>query len=469
MKTTHKNVLNRPFSQKVSILNFLKIGVVLALTFEMAGAFAESVPPARISDSVSMQNEAVSAISIATCPAGQVLSGGVCVALSSGTTVLSCGFGQVLSNGACINLPTAPTACASGTVLSGGVCVPLATVTPSCPAAIASTQTLVCPAGQTGQIDQVRTTTCDISTGYIWKAGAWSTTSNTCATIASSLCPTPVPEATRTPDCPAGQTGTYTQTRTNTCDATTGFTWSSTAWVTTSSSCTRTCPPGTKPDETFPGATCPSGQTGSQDLGRSVTCNGTTGAWETGNWAVTSSSCVSPSYTCSAASMPASTDTGTCPTGQTGSTSLTRSVTCDTTTGNWTADATWTTASSACSYTCSDATKPAATRPGACPAGQTGNTVESHSVTCNGANGTWSEGTWAKASDGTCAAPPPPAAAAGCPATSSTYNQCGLTVDIGAASVGYAGSVTLWGGICGVMTYVCLSTGWEMSFTAGGG
>lgn len=62
MKTTRKIVLNRLFVKKVSMLNFLKIMAVFALSFEMKGVVAEDRPPTRVADSVSMTNEAVSAI-----------------------------------------------------------------------------------------------------------------------------------------------------------------------------------------------------------------------------------------------------------------------------------------------------------------------------------------------------------------------------------------------------------------------
>lgn len=116
-------------------------------------------PPSRIADSVSPLNEAISAIRVPSCPAGQVMSGS-----------------------SCIYLPTAPTACASGTILSGGVCVPMPSYTTSCGTAIASTQSIPCPSGQTGQIDQSRTVTCNASTSYAWVPGSWTTASSSCVT-----------------------------------------------------------------------------------------------------------------------------------------------------------------------------------------------------------------------------------------------------------------------------------------------
>ena len=96
----------------------------------------------------------------------------------------------------------------------------------------AQTQTLACPGGQTGSIVRTRTYSC---TGTTWSPGPYVTTSNTCSS-APTTCTgqQPSPE-TQTLSCPAGQTGSIVQTRTYSC---VGTTWTPGAYVTTSNTCT---------------------------------------------------------------------------------------------------------------------------------------------------------------------------------------------------------------------------------------
>ena len=84
------------------------------------------------------------------------------------------------------------------------------------------TQTLACPAGETGSITQTRTSTCP---GPV--TSDWVTVSNTCATSC-----VPVSPLTQTLACPAGETGSITQTRTSTCPGPV-----TSDWVTTSNTC----------------------------------------------------------------------------------------------------------------------------------------------------------------------------------------------------------------------------------------
>jgi len=94
------------------------------------------------------------------------------------------------------------------------------------------TQVQGCPAGQTGSITQTRTFSCS---GTTWVPGPFVVTSNTCTTTPQT-CTTPQPPAeTQTVQCPAGQTGSITQTRTYSCI---GTTWVAGPFTTTSNTCT---------------------------------------------------------------------------------------------------------------------------------------------------------------------------------------------------------------------------------------
>ena len=108
-------------------------------------------------------------------------------------------------------------------------CTPAtATCTPLSP----QTQTLSCPAGQTGTWTQGRTSSCAAgATSPTWSA--WTDTTNTCT--APVTC-TPLAAQTQTLSCPAGQTGTWTQTRTSSCAAgATSPTWG--GWADTVNTC----------------------------------------------------------------------------------------------------------------------------------------------------------------------------------------------------------------------------------------
>ena len=332
----------------------------------MAGATVPGVPVVSANDQQDSvgSNEALPGIANTSCPTGQVFSGGTCVPL---TTLLpadpTCPYGQVLSGGSCISLPTTPTNCASGTVLSGGVCVPLtSTPAPTCPASPATTQSLACPSGQTGLINQSRTATCNASTGYAWNTGVWTTTSNTCVSAAVACPSYNEPTATQTLyTCPSGKTGSYVQSRSVSCNTSTGV-WSAGSWYTTSDNCVATstaCPSSTKPTTTQTLYSCPSGQTGSYVQSRSVTCNTTNGTWTTGSWYTSTNNCVAASVACPSSTKPSTTQSTACPSPQTGTISQSRTVTCNTTNGTWTSGS-WTTLSSTC------ANPPA---PAECPAG----------------------------------------------------------------------------------------------------
>ena len=134
-----------------------------------------------------------------------------------------------------------------------------------CPANEA--QTLACPAGQVGQIQQARAYACAGEGSW----GAWTTTSNTC-----TACPAPQNQNLA---CPAGQVGSIAQTRAFNCAGPTGS-WG--AWTTTTNTCA-TCPGPETQD-----LSCPVGQFGSITQTRSYNCTGT-GGW--GSWTTTTNSC----------------------------------------------------------------------------------------------------------------------------------------------------------------------------------
>lgn len=160
----------------------------------------------------------------AACPVGQVSS--VAPYGSDGITQTRTGF----CNSA-YGLPGW-----SPWTTTGNTCVPACVA----PAASTVNQTLGCPGGQSGSIEQQQTTTyaCSSPVGAaITTVGAWVTTSDTCA----ATCVAPAATtATRTIACPASQTGTWTQQQVTswTCPAVTGAPVSSVgAWTDTSNTC----------------------------------------------------------------------------------------------------------------------------------------------------------------------------------------------------------------------------------------
>ena len=188
-------------------------------------------------------------------------------------------------------------------------------------------QSLTCPAGQVGSIQQNRTFTCSGEGSW----NAWTTTSNTCTT-----CPTPQSESL---SCPSGQVGLIQRSRTFNCSGETGG-WN--AWTTNSNTCT-TCP--APQSETL---SCPAGQVGQIQRARSYNCSGT-GSW--GAWTTTSNTCT----TCPAPET--QTQTLACPSFQTGEIKQqnTRSYTCSGagSWGNWSG---WTTTSNTCALPACDGT-----------------------------------------------------------------------------------------------------------------
>ena len=103
------------------------------------------------------------------------------------------------------------------------------------------TQMLSCPAGQTGSITQTRSYAC---VGTNWIPGAFVTSANTCTSVPPTCAGPQPPPDTQTLSCPAGQTGSVTQTRTYSC---VGSTWTPGPFATTSNTCTTPPPPPPPP------------------------------------------------------------------------------------------------------------------------------------------------------------------------------------------------------------------------------
>jgi putative peptidoglycan binding protein len=114
---------------------------------------------------------------------------------------------------------------------------PVCTPDPSSPQA----QSVACPAGTTGSITQTRTSTCP---GPAWSA--WATTANTC--VAPPTCtPDPSSPQAQALACPLGTTGSITQTRTSACP---GPTWG--GWTTTANTCSAPPAPCTFNNQSIP-------------------------------------------------------------------------------------------------------------------------------------------------------------------------------------------------------------------------
>jgi hypothetical protein len=158
------------------------------------------------------------------------------------------------------------------------------------PSSSPETQTTACPAGYTGEQVQVRTATCPPGASVpVW--GGWSTTSNTCTQVCTPESSSP--ETRTTTACPSGLYGSITERRVSTCAVgqTTGSpTWS--AWTEVSNTCAAQCV--VPADETrSPG--CPSGQSGVFTERRSATCPQAAGNPVWGPWTTLTNTC---SQTC---------------------------------------------------------------------------------------------------------------------------------------------------------------------------
>lgn len=314
-------------------------------------------PPANTTES---QNQS------ATCPAGQVTSGGASsfTQTSTRTVTYACPAptgGYTTTYGAwSAYSPTAATVCAPA-------CVAPAPTTQT------QSQTTSCPAGQvttagssTFSQSQSRsvTYTCPAPTGaYTTAYGSWSAWSPASTSVCYPACVAPATTSTtqsQTAACPSGQvttsgSGSFPQTRTATttysCPAPTGAYSSSTsysAWTPTSSTvCAPACvAPASSSTTQTQTASCPSGYVttaGSSSFTQSRTatttysCPSPTGAYTAGTsyttWSPASSSVCYPACKAPANTSTTQYQTASCPSGQvtsSGSSSFTQSRTATT-------------------------------------------------------------------------------------------------------------------------------------------
>ena len=226
------------------LLNGIALASLMSIGGFAVGA-STSAAPTHVSDSAQGITQALPADPALLCATGSVMSGGVCTPITN-ITPAPCPYGQVSSGGSCVPLSQInppPTSCPTGQVLSGGSCVPL--VSQQCPTAPDKTQYVGCPAGQTGSMTQTRSMSCDASTNWLWQLSGWTTSSNTCTPLASGPAPGPTcgtsPDTVQSVSCPAGQSGSISQTRTATCDASTGYAWVMGGWSTVANTCAPVC------------------------------------------------------------------------------------------------------------------------------------------------------------------------------------------------------------------------------------
>lgn len=310
-----------------------------------------------------------------------------------------------------------------------------------CPAQPSTeTRNLSCPDGQTGSIVETRSHVA-APAPTCWTPGAWTQISNTCQTP----CPAQPADDVQSLACPVGQTGTITQRRTYT-PAPSPTCWTAGSWVETSSTCASTC--GPRPANETRNATCPAGMTGSITESRSYTAAAFPTCWTPGLWTQTSNTCCGPQpapqawvdpcpsgqtgqitwqrpwvnapaptcwqngewvetgNTCAAAPPPScpprpadETDTQLCPSGQTGSITVVRSYSSAAFPTCWTAGA-WTTSNNTCAATPppppSCPAKPDdETRPATCPPGFTGSLTEGRTYVPAAAPTCWTPTEWA--------------------------------------------------------------------------
>lgn len=156
----------------------------------------------------------------------------------------------------------------------------------SVPASSPETQTISCPAGYSGEITQTRTASCPPGASVpVW--GDWSVTSNTCTMVCT---PDPSSPQTRTSTpCPAGLYGTITERRVSACapGQTSGApSWSD--WVEVSNTCSPQC---VAPADEIRSPGCPPGQSGEFTERRSATCPSPTSNPVWGPWTTITNTC----------------------------------------------------------------------------------------------------------------------------------------------------------------------------------
>lgn len=186
------------------------------------------------------------------------------------------------------------------------------------------TQTIQCPTGQTGQINQTRSNTCSTDACPVPVIGSWTTVSSSCAAPAAPIVPI-VPTAPKDPalactprvqirslGCPQPQLGRINQQQAITCDVSGGQHLG--PWTTVSDTCLPPPLPCTSGVLTGSDA-CAAGQFGEVSWFKELTCTG--GGLMIGPKKITGNSCA-PIGTCRPSSRPGATTTTACPAGQSG-------------------------------------------------------------------------------------------------------------------------------------------------------
>lgn len=186
------------------------------------------------------------------------------------------------------------------------------------------TQTIQCPTGQTGQINQTREDTCSTDACPVPIVGSWTTVSSSCAAPAAPIVPI-VPTAPKDPalactprvqirslGCPQPQLGRINQQQAITCDANGGQHVG--PWTKVSDTCLP--PPLPCQSGVLTGSdACAAGQFGEVAWFKELTCAG--GGLMIGPKKITGNSCA-PTGTCRPSSRPGPTQTTACPAGQAG-------------------------------------------------------------------------------------------------------------------------------------------------------
>lgn len=272
------------------------------------------------------------------------------------------------------------------------------------------TRNLSCPGGQTGAIVEARSYVA-APAPTCWTPGPWTQISNTCATP----CPAQPADEVQSLACPVGQTGTITQRRTYT-SAPSPTCWTAGPWVETSNTCASTC--GPRPANETRNATCPAGMTGSITESRSYTAAAFPTCWTAGAWTQTSNTCCGP--------QPApQTWVDPCPSGQTGQISWQRpwvnapAPTC------W-QNGEWVETGNTCAAAPPPSCPPRPadeTNNLSCPSGQTGSITVVRSYTATAFPTCWTAGMWTTTSNTCASTTPPPPPPPSCPAKPDDQTQ----------------------------------------------
>ncbi|MDE1962930.1 MAG: type II secretion system protein [Xanthomonadaceae bacterium] len=260
---------------------------------------------------------------------------------------------------------------------------------PSCAQSCApqtQTQTLTCPTGQVGQVNQTRSGTCSTAACPVQVWSPWTTVSSSCAVAPAPplpIVPTPptdpaqscVPRTeTRSLGCPAPQVGKIDQTQTVTCDAGGGEHLG--AWKTVGNTCL--APPPACTDGVLTGVdACAAGEYGQVSWIKEMTC--ASGGLAIGPKKITGSSC-SPIGTCRPSRAPDGQKNMACAAGEFGQViqTLEKTSTCSSATATpiWGPD-TVISSTGACAACPVPKTE---TQSVPCPAGQVGLITQSRSV-----------------------------------------------------------------------------------------